>query len=156
MDCLKKKKCGSCTTAFSMRRCKKCQPMTFSWVKGTWVHLLCSTQLSYHFPEPFLGFITVCSSSSWQVDPVSDKYKVTPEVIQKWKNQRGKGQNKCSYSTGYCSDARCNGWHLNHNRRLLTAPRLYFPIMQPSWVRPPAESKTLPKTADIHLAISKW
>lgn len=30
----------------------KCQPMTFSLVKGTSVHLLCSSQLSDHLPNP--------------------------------------------------------------------------------------------------------
>lgn len=148
-----------------MRRCKKCQPMTFSWVKGTWIHLLCSTQLFYHFFWAISGH-HLHSSWSWQVDPLylCDKYKVAPEVIQKWKNQRGKGQNTHGYSTRYCSHAharhhsrtRCNGWHLTHNQRLLTALRLYAPVMQTSWAGPPAESKTLPKTADIHLAISKW
>lgn len=144
-----------------MRRCKKCQPMTFSWVKGTWFHLLCSTQLSYHFPKPFLGIITPRSSSSWQVDLC--------ETNTKWplgssRSGRTREEKKWGHSSGYCSDARmrhqirthCSWWHLNHKWTLLTALHLYFPVMQPSWVRPPAESKTLPKTADIHLARSKW
>lgn len=35
-----------------MRHGRKCQPMTFSSVKGTSVHLFCSSQLSDHLPNP--------------------------------------------------------------------------------------------------------
>lgn len=40
------------SAVLSMRHGGKCQPMTFSSVKGTSVHLLCSSQLSDHLPNP--------------------------------------------------------------------------------------------------------
>lgn len=40
------------SAVLSMRLGGKCQPMTFSSVKGTSVHLLCSSQLSDHLPSP--------------------------------------------------------------------------------------------------------
>lgn len=40
------------SVVLSMRHGGKCQPMTFSSVKGTSFHLLCSSQLSDHLPNP--------------------------------------------------------------------------------------------------------
>lgn len=40
--------------------------------------------------KPCLGIITVCSPSYRQVDPMWDKYKESPEVVQETKSQRRK------------------------------------------------------------------
>lgn len=90
----------SCSRPFSavlsMRHGGKCQPMTFSSVKGTSVHLLCSSQLSDHLPNPVWSSLpyvhrpsdkrTLCetntkgalrSSRSESTDEEKDKTNVT-------------------------------------------------------------------------------
>lgn len=58
--------------------------MTFNWVKGTWIHLLCCMQLSYHFPEPYVcmarnghTFIIILISG-----PCVRQIQSDPEVIR--------------------------------------------------------------------------
>lgn len=59
----------------------KCQPMTFSLVKGYISPSALQCTAVWPLTKPCLGIITVCSPAFWRLDLVWGKYKVSPVAV---------------------------------------------------------------------------
>lgn len=82
--------------------------------------------------KPCLGIITVCSPSFWQLDPMWDKYKVNPVVIQEEKlpgRKRPKLMLLCVPATASLPwwTLAVHVWHLNSNHNWGLFKTMSFP-----------------------------
>lgn len=84
---------GPFSAVLSTRHGGKCQPMTFSSVKGTSVHLLCSSQLSDHLPSPVWASLPYVRrpTDKWTLCETNTKRALRSS--RRRRAREGKGQN---------------------------------------------------------------